>query len=652
MGSLSLSISVGENHKNLYIIPITINQKSGGNRSHSYMKRLVSVLIMLAILSIAVSNPPRSFASDSGPNNPSPSWTAEYFNNPYFIGDPVLRRQDNVIGFNWGNAAPANGVPADNFSVRWGSDPYFTAGTYRFTVLADDGIAVTVDFHNNFINTLEQPRPGQTLSADVTLTEGRHHLQVDFREYGGVAYAYVSWANISSNPNGPTLPGQSPALPNNQAAAYVNTDVLNVRSGPGTSNIILTRTTRNTVLQLIGRNSDGSWVQVRLTNGRQGWVSSAYIRANVAISTLSVTTTTQATPASNAAATSNVRALNVRQGPGLSFRIQTVVTRGTRFSIIGRNVAGTWINVQMANGTRGWVNANYVSLNVLITQIPVSAGGSTPPSGVQTHTVQVGDTLFSIATRYGVNLQVLAAANGMTSTNALYVGQVLVIPQNSTSPTTPTQPTVIQPYTSLSSTSGTEGTQVVVNIAGFPANTRVSVRIGASPSLYSAGSYATATTDANGQVSMRVVIPGVWSNGSPITDSTLYLVAVTENPVYSAWAQLAYTPRQTVPNIDWNSFRPTISLSPPTGRANSQVQLTIGGFPPNMRLNIRLSNTAGSLTSNTMQVTTNATGNATLSFAIPDRWSNGSVIADSNLIVSVTTENGYLGATSPFTFVR
>lgn len=53
-----------------------------------------------------------------------------------------------------------------------------------------------------------------------------------------------------------------------------------------------------------------------------------------------------------------------------------------------------------------------------------------------------------------------------------------------------------------------------------------------------------------------------------------------------------------------------------------------------------------------MQVVTGTGGTASLTFRIPDRWSNGSIIADSNLIVSVTTENGYLGITSPFTFVR
>lgn len=49
------------------------------------------------------------------------------------------------------------------------------------------------------------------------------------------------------------------------------------------------------------------------------------------------------------------------------------------------------------------------------------------PSG-QVYVVQRGDTLFRIARRFGVNLYTLAAANGITNVNRIYVGQRLVIP--------------------------------------------------------------------------------------------------------------------------------------------------------------------------------------------------------------------------------
>ncbi len=50
------------------------------------------------------------------------------------------------------------------------------------------------------------------------------------------------------------------------------------------------------------------------------------------------------------------------------------------------------------------------------------------PGNSGTHTVAPGETLFSIATRYGTNSEALAAANGLSNPNQLFVGQVLYLP--------------------------------------------------------------------------------------------------------------------------------------------------------------------------------------------------------------------------------
>ena len=53
---------------------------------------------------------------------------------------------------------------------------------------------------------------------------------------------------------------------------------------------------------------------------------------------------------------------------------------------------------------------------------------STTSSGGTHYTVQRGDTLFSIARRYGVNMYVLAQHNNITNLNRIYAGQRLIIP--------------------------------------------------------------------------------------------------------------------------------------------------------------------------------------------------------------------------------
>ncbi|TNJ62728.1 LysM peptidoglycan-binding domain-containing protein [Paenibacillus hemerocallicola] len=45
------------------------------------------------------------------------------------------------------------------------------------------------------------------------------------------------------------------------------------------------------------------------------------------------------------------------------------------------------------------------------------------------YVVQPGDTLYAIASRYGVTVQALMQANGLTSPGQLYAGQTIFIPR-------------------------------------------------------------------------------------------------------------------------------------------------------------------------------------------------------------------------------
>ncbi|RLC67454.1 MAG: hypothetical protein DRI48_02270, partial [Chloroflexi bacterium] len=67
----------------------------------------------------------------------------------------------------------------------------------------------------------------------------------------------------------------------------------------------------------------------------------------------------------------------------------------------------------------------------------IPTGSSTSPSAPSAgvHVVQRGENLFRIALRYGVTYQALAAANGIANPNHIYVGQRLVIPGRGTAPT-------------------------------------------------------------------------------------------------------------------------------------------------------------------------------------------------------------------------
>lgn len=60
-----------------------------------------------------------------------------------------------------------------------------------------------------------------------------------------------------------------------------------------------------------------------------------------------------------------------------------------------------------------------------------SSGGSNGGSAVTTtYTVKAGDTLSAIAARFGVTLNALMSANGITNANSIRIGQVLKIPKS------------------------------------------------------------------------------------------------------------------------------------------------------------------------------------------------------------------------------
>lgn len=75
-----------------------------------------------------------------------------------------------------------------------------------------------------------------------------------------------------------------------------------------------------------------------------------------------------------------------------------------------------------ANGLSNW-NSIYVGQKLCVPNVYVQPGPPPAPAGY--YTVHAGDTLSSIALRYGVSVHHLAWINGISNPNNIYVGQVL-----------------------------------------------------------------------------------------------------------------------------------------------------------------------------------------------------------------------------------
>jgi LysM repeat protein len=97
------------------------------------------------------------------------------------------------------------------------------------------------------------------------------------------------------------------------------------------------------------------------------------------------------------------------------------------------------VTVNAIASANGLTNTRHIYVGQRLV-IPSSGSPSTPPaSSGGVHVVQRGENLFRIALRYGTTVQALAAANGIVNTGRIYVGQRLVIPGSSSTPP-PTPP--------------------------------------------------------------------------------------------------------------------------------------------------------------------------------------------------------------------
>ncbi|MCB8953395.1 MAG: hypothetical protein H6650_15415 [Ardenticatenales bacterium] len=112
-------------------------------------------------------------------------WQAAYYNNRDLSGSPALTRVDAGVVFDWGGGAPAEGLPADNFSARWQREVTTDAGLYRFAVVADDGVRVWLD--DQVIIDQWHDAGNQTYSVERNLGAGIHRLRVDYYENQGTA---------------------------------------------------------------------------------------------------------------------------------------------------------------------------------------------------------------------------------------------------------------------------------------------------------------------------------------------------------------------------------------------------------------------------------------------------------------------------------
>jgi len=328
----------------------------------------------------------------------------EYFNNVDFSGTPSLAREDTASNFNLGYFDHAAEAVA---RLAW------TQTTPVEQTPSTTSSATTTIITGTVVDT-QDPRPlnirsgpGLEFLPFTTLALGQS-VELIGRDATGawvqvrLADGRIGWASgrflvsnslltnlpIASTDPLADIPVVTTTVPTTgtgglATGTVITANRLNVRNGPGLNFSILGALSQSQAVTLEGRNADGSWLQVRLPDGRQGWVSSVFMAANLEIASLPVITSTPvvstpsvttATPGVGGLATGmviNANRLNVRTGPGPNFSLLTTLPLNQLVTLEGRNADGSWLQVRLADGQLGWVSSLYITPNLDIATLPV-----------------------------------------------------------------------------------------------------------------------------------------------------------------------------------------------------------------------------------------------------------------------------------------
>ncbi len=151
------------------------------------------------------------------------NWEGLYYDNAELRGGPALVRDDATISFDWGEGAPADWMPTDNFSAVWTRNFTFSPGTYRFNVRSDDGVRVWLD--DGLVMDYWHPMEYACHYVDGMYLDGTHTIKVAYFERTGSARIQFWW-ELSGTSQPPTVPTPAPtpasALPGPWQGEYFN----------------------------------------------------------------------------------------------------------------------------------------------------------------------------------------------------------------------------------------------------------------------------------------------------------------------------------------------------------------------------------------------------------------------------------------------
>ncbi|WP_125929109.1 SH3 domain-containing protein [Bacillus canaveralius] len=133
------------------------------------------------------------------------------------------------------------------------------------------------------------------------------------------------------------------------SSVTITASTLNVREGPGLSSKVVGKVKNGEKYSV--KKVDGDWIQIKLDNGRNGWVANWHVSSDLKNSAERVA----ATSGTGSVTTDGLR---MRKGPGTEFQVVAVLSNGQTVDILETN--DNWTKIKTPDG-EGWISKEYLT---------------------------------------------------------------------------------------------------------------------------------------------------------------------------------------------------------------------------------------------------------------------------------------------------
>ncbi|MFD9465505.1 PA14 domain-containing protein [Streptomyces sp. NPDC060027] len=183
------------------------------NRAISTTGTLSSVLVLATAGGLLTA---AGTASSAVTNCTSPVYKRQFYANTTFSGTPKKTDCDSAIDQNWGSGAPAPGLPANGFGVRWTVTRDFgSGGPFTLLVTAQDGIRVYLDEEPK-VDLWKNVPATRSKTVNLAIPHGKHTLRIDFVNWTGKANVTFAYKPVTSA----AIDKIKPLVPTGSSATY------------------------------------------------------------------------------------------------------------------------------------------------------------------------------------------------------------------------------------------------------------------------------------------------------------------------------------------------------------------------------------------------------------------------------------------------